>query len=152
MTIIIHFLGVQPHFQNLFWRANCSCGAGLSPVVDRGWRKWVEMTFKCLTERSFLPISPRIKFRSLMSKLTNSSVRRCATTTSLMPIRSRSSRATKPATIAQPPKESTRGFVTAPTMDQLKPTAREVSLLETLWSWQEQSAKSRVVLGQPLKS
>jgi hypothetical protein len=37
-------------------------------------------------------------------------------------------------------------------MDQLKPTAREISLLETLWSWQEQSAKSRVVLGQPLKS
>jgi hypothetical protein len=58
------------------------------------------------------------------------------------------SQAVKPAT----PQESARGFVSAPTLEQLKPTAREVSLLETLWSWQEKSAKSRIVLGQPLRS
>jgi hypothetical protein len=48
--------------------------------------------------------------------------------------------------------EPIRGFISAPTPEQLKPTAREVSLLETLWSWQEKSAKSRIVLGQPLRS
>lgn len=46
--------------------------------------------------------------------------------------------------------ESDRGFVTAPTADQLKPTERETFLLEELCKWQESSAKSRIVLGQPL--
>ncbi|HXT39017.1 MAG TPA: hypothetical protein VN887_03245 [Candidatus Angelobacter sp.] len=50
------------------------------------------------------------------------------------------------------PQESARGFISAPTLEELKPTAREVSLLETLWNWQEKSAKSRIVLGQPLRS
>ena len=45
---------------------------------------------------------------------------------------------------------SDRGFVSAPTADELKPTEREVFLLDTLWKWQETSAKSRIVLGQPL--
>lgn len=56
----------------------------------------------------------------------------------------------KPAVMK--PGEPIRGFTSAPTPDQLKPTAREVSLLETLWTWQEKSAKSRIVLGQPLRS
>jgi hypothetical protein len=50
------------------------------------------------------------------------------------------------------PQESARGFVSAPTLEELKPTPREAALLDTLWSWQEKSAKSRIVLGQPLKS
>ncbi len=48
-----------------------------------------------------------------------------------------------------PVSESPRGFVTAPTLDQLKPTERERHLLKVLWDWQEQSAKSQIVLGQP---
>jgi hypothetical protein len=69
-----------------------------------------------------------------------------------MPPQTHTSQAPEPASVPEPPKECNRGFVTAPTLEQLRPTPREVSLLETLWSWQEQSAKSRVVLGQPLKS
>ena len=47
--------------------------------------------------------------------------------------------------------ESPKGFITAPTVDQLKPTLRESWLLEWLWKWQEQSAKSPLVIGRPLK-
>jgi len=47
---------------------------------------------------------------------------------------------------------SVRGFVSAPTTNDLKPTEREVFLLDILWKWQETSAKSRIVLGQPLDS
>ena len=54
------------------------------------------------------------------------------------------------ATVPQPaPQEPARGFVSAPTLDQLKPTPRETELLATLWNWQEESAKSCIVLGQP---
>lgn len=48
------------------------------------------------------------------------------------------------------PAESDRGFTSAPTAEQLKPNEREVFLLNTLVRWQETSAKSRIVLGQPL--
>lgn len=47
---------------------------------------------------------------------------------------------------------SDRGFVSAPSADELKPTETEVFLLDTLWKWQETSEKSRIVLGQPLNS
>ena len=50
------------------------------------------------------------------------------------------------------PAESDRGFVSAPTTHDLKPTEREVFLLDILWKWQETSANSRIVLGQPLDS
>lgn len=45
-----------------------------------------------------------------------------------------------------------RGFVSAPTVDQLRPTEREEFLLNALWNWQEASAKSQIVLGQPLRA
>jgi hypothetical protein len=48
--------------------------------------------------------------------------------------------------------EPVRGFVSAPTGEQLKPTEREAFLLETLLRWGETSEKSRIVLGQPLSS
>ena len=60
-------------------------------------------------------------------------------------------RAEKPGVEGQPA-ESTRGFTSAPTADELKPTDREVFLLNTLLQWQETSAKSRIVLGQPLNA
>src|SRR5258707_10037530 len=62
-----------------------------------------------------------------------------------------SAQASKSAAAHAPQRQPPKGFVTAPTLHQLRPTPREVSLLETLWSWQEQSARSRTVLGQPLK-
>jgi hypothetical protein len=68
-----------------------------------------------------------------------------------MRTQTRTSQAFKPAPDAKPLKESARGFVTAPSLEELKATPREADLLQTLWSWQEQSAKSRIVLGQPLK-
>lgn len=46
-------------------------------------------------------------------------------------------------------KESPKGFITAPTIDQLKPTTREKHLLKVLWDWLENSKESTVVLGQP---
>jgi len=46
--------------------------------------------------------------------------------------------------------ESPRGFISVPTLDQLKPTPREKALLKMLWDWQEASAKSTLVLGKPL--
>ncbi len=45
--------------------------------------------------------------------------------------------------------ESPRGFITAPTLGQLKPTPREQHLLEVLWDWLEQSKRSPLILGQP---
>jgi hypothetical protein len=45
---------------------------------------------------------------------------------------------------------SVKGFTSAPAADQLKPTEREVFLLETLWTWRQTSARSTTVLGQPL--
>jgi len=44
-----------------------------------------------------------------------------------------------------------KGFVSAPTGNDLKPTEREAFLLETLWNWHETSAKSAIILGQPLR-
>ena len=41
------------------------------------------------------------------------------------------------------PKEPSRGFIIAPTPEQLRPTKREQHLLAVLWDWQEQSAKSQ---------
>jgi hypothetical protein len=43
-----------------------------------------------------------------------------------------------------------KGFVSAPSPSDLKPTEREAFLLETLWKWHEASAKSAIILGQPL--
>ena len=51
-----------------------------------------------------------------------------------------------------PPAEPPRGFTTAPTPEQLLPTEREAFLLDTLSKWQETSAQSRIVLGEPLAS
>lgn len=150
MTTTIHFLGAQPYLQGSFWRANCF-GIGAISLVDKGWAKWLEKTFKCLTERPFLPLSPR-KFRPIVAKLTTIPSSKPCNSKKFMPPQTHTSQAPKPASVPEPPQESNRGFVTAPTLEQLRPTPREVSLLETLWSWQEQSAKSRVVLGQPLKS
>jgi hypothetical protein len=45
--------------------------------------------------------------------------------------------------------ESPKGFITAPTLEQLQPTEREKHLLKVLWDWQEQGKKSQLVLGQP---
>lgn len=45
--------------------------------------------------------------------------------------------------------ESHRGFITAPTLEQLQPTEREKNLLKVLWDWQEQSKHSQLVLGKP---
>lgn len=42
---------------------------------------------------------------------------------------------------ACPPK----GFISAPTPDQLKPTPHEQHLLECLWQWERSSAKSQTV-------
>lgn len=48
-------------------------------------------------------------------------------------------------------REGKRGFITAPTLDDLKPTPQERYLLEMLWQWQEQSSKSPYRLGEPIK-
>jgi len=48
------------------------------------------------------------------------------------------------------PEASAKGFVFAATSDDIKPTDREASLLRTLGEWQESSARSRIVLGQPI--
>lgn len=145
-------MGPQPHFQNSPWRANCCARSAIS-FVDKDRLEWQEDTFKCLTKHPFLPFLPR-KFRFVLSKTrTSPSSSQCnGNSKKLMPRQTQTSQATKPASVPEPPLESDKGFVTAPTLEQLRPTPREVSLLETLWSWQEQSAKSRVVLGQPLKS
>ena len=50
------------------------------------------------------------------------------------------------------PERAAEGFVSAPTAEQLKPTEREAVLLKTLWDWQESSARSPIVLGEPLCS
>ena len=47
------------------------------------------------------------------------------------------------ATVSQP------GFICAPTEDQLKPSENEEYMLEVLQKWQENSAKSQIILGQP---
>lgn len=52
---------------------------------------------------------------------------------------------------APEPEESPRGFISAPTREQLLPTPRESALLEQLWRWHEQSAKSQIMMGVPLK-
>jgi hypothetical protein len=48
--------------------------------------------------------------------------------------------------------EPARGFSSAPSAEQLRPTERETFLLDTLLKWQESSARSQIVLGQPLNS
>jgi hypothetical protein len=148
----IRFLGVQPHSHEQLWRANCCARFSIS-FVDKGGLKWQEKTFKCLTKCPFLPFLPR-KFDFVLpkTKAPPSSNQCIGNSKKLMPRQTHTSQATKPASVSEPPLESDKGFVTAPTLEQLRPTPREASLLETLWSWQEQSAKSRVVLGQPLKS
>jgi hypothetical protein len=40
------------------------------------------------------------------------------------------------------PCESPRGFITAPTLDQLRPTSEEQAKLRLLWEWLEASKKS----------
>lgn len=40
------------------------------------------------------------------------------------------------------PVEPDRGFISAPTLKDLKPTPREVALLEELWDWQERSERT----------
>ena len=42
---------------------------------------------------------------------------------------------------------TTKGFISAPTLDQLQPTPEEQQLLRELLEWQEQSAKSHYILG-----
>lgn len=42
-------------------------------------------------------------------------------------------------------------IVSAPTADQLKPTKSERELLRQLREWQEQSARSPIILGVPMK-
>jgi hypothetical protein len=60
-------------------------------------------------------------------------------------------RADKTSPIPAPPAHAARkGFVSAPSGNDLKPTEREAFLLETLWNWHETSAKSAIILGQPL--
>lgn len=41
--------------------------------------------------------------------------------------------------------ESPRGFTSAPTPEQLKPTPQEQHLLECLWAWERQGSKSQAV-------
>jgi hypothetical protein len=40
-----------------------------------------------------------------------------------------------------------KGFITAPTIEQLRATPHEQHLLKVLWDWQEQSAKSKRIFG-----
>lgn len=47
-------------------------------------------------------------------------------------------------------KESRRGFVKAPSLEQLKPTPEERHLLGVLWDWLEHSKRSKLILGVPL--
>jgi hypothetical protein len=47
--------------------------------------------------------------------------------------------------------KSKRGFISAPTVDAIKPSEQEVALLENMWRWKERSAQSSVVLGEPLR-
>lgn len=42
------------------------------------------------------------------------------------------------------------GFLSAPSAEDLRPTQREVSLMQELYEWQQGSAHSRWVLGEPL--
>lgn len=44
-----------------------------------------------------------------------------------------------------------KGFITAPTLEQLLPTNYEKSMLKVLIDWQEQSAKSQIILGVPME-
>jgi hypothetical protein len=50
------------------------------------------------------------------------------------------------------PIEVIPGFYKVPTLEQLKPTPEEQHQLESLLQWQEQSAKSKLVLGVPFKT
>lgn len=40
-----------------------------------------------------------------------------------------------------------KGFITAPTLEQLLPTPDEQARLASLWAWQEQSAKCHYIFG-----
>jgi hypothetical protein len=42
--------------------------------------------------------------------------------------------------------EKAKGFISAPTMKDLKPTEAEAHVLELLWQWQEMSARSPIQL------
>ncbi len=44
-----------------------------------------------------------------------------------------------------------KGFTSAPTLEQLKPTPRELARMDELIAWQERSAKSTIVLGVPME-
>jgi hypothetical protein len=58
----------------------------------------------------------------------------------------------EPDTVQSAPPVAAKGFVSTPSPDEVKPTEREIFLLQTLCQWQENSARSRIVLGQPIAS
>jgi hypothetical protein len=63
----------------------------------------------------------------------------------------RQDRSPREQSVAQEaPVRSAKGFVSTPSSDEVKPTEREIFLLQTLGQWQENSARSRIVLGQPI--
>jgi len=46
--------------------------------------------------------------------------------------------------------EVPRGVISAPSVDELKPTRVERVCLESLWRWHEESARSVIVPGVPM--
>ncbi len=46
---------------------------------------------------------------------------------------------------------TSRGFISVPAGAELRPNDREAFLLETLWEWREMSARTGIVLGEPLR-
>lgn len=46
---------------------------------------------------------------------------------------------------------SPMGVVSFPSPEDLMPNERERELLKQLWDWQEQSAKSTIILGVPME-
>jgi hypothetical protein len=45
--------------------------------------------------------------------------------------------------------ESPRGFISAPTWEDIQPTPAEQAELENLWEWLERSRRSVILLGIP---